>query len=106
MVIVRTDYLLQVSVQGQYWDSTETSNGRGGGQVGDFVARVFDTATYTELARVRHDGLVRSVAFSPDGTRLATASWDGTARLFDTATYTELARLDFDDGVRSAGSGS
>ncbi len=46
------------------------------------------------LARLDHDGWVYAVAFSPDGTRVATASSDRTARVFDAATGTELARLD------------
>jgi WD40 repeat protein len=32
-----------------------------------------------------HDGPAVAVAFSPDGTRLATASWDSTARVVDAA---------------------
>ncbi|MFM7249230.1 MAG: WD40 repeat domain-containing protein, partial [Planctomycetaceae bacterium] len=40
-----------------------------------------------------HDRAVQSVAFSPDGTRLATGSWDRTARLWDVATGKELAVL-------------
>jgi WD40 repeat protein len=39
-------------------------------------------------------GEVYAVAFTPDGTRVATASADKSARVFDAATGHELARLD------------
>ncbi|HEX5836593.1 MAG TPA: BTAD domain-containing putative transcriptional regulator, partial [Anaerolineales bacterium] len=43
---------------------------------------------------VQHDDIVEDVAYSPDGTRLATASDDGTARVWDAATGEELLNLE------------
>jgi WD40 repeat protein len=40
-----------------------------------------------------HDSQTVAVAFSPDGTRIATASWDGTAKIADAASGKELHHL-------------
>ena len=37
-----------------------------------------------------HENSVATVAFSPDGARVLTGSWDGTARLWDTIVGKEL----------------
>jgi WD40 repeat protein/DNA-binding SARP family transcriptional activator/class 3 adenylate cyclase len=50
---------------------------------GGQVARVWDSATGEELHRIWHRLDVNSVAFSPDGEYLVTASWDGTAKIVD-----------------------
>jgi len=46
-------------------------------------ARAADAAPRVRLA---HQGAVTAAAFSPDGTRVVTASWDNTARVWDART--------------------
>jgi hypothetical protein len=50
-----------------------------------------------QISRLDHDGSVNAVAFSPDGTRVATGSGDmsgsGSARVFDAATGAEISQI-------------
>lgn len=67
---------------------------------GDLAGHLWDTATGKKLRTFAGNlGTVNSVAFSPDGNQLLTASSDGMARLWDTASGRELCRLmSFSDG--------
>ena len=57
-------------------------------------ARVWDAATRKTIAVLSgHEGLVGSAAFSPDGSRVVTASDDKTARVWDAATGSAIAVL-------------
>jgi WD40 repeat protein len=58
------------------------------------TGRVWDAATGAALATLSgHEDSVYPAAFSPDGTRIVTASSDNTARVWDAATGTVLATL-------------
>jgi WD40 repeat protein len=63
--------------------------------------QLWEMATGRPLARMESGPMVFSLAFSPDGTWLATGSLDKTARLWDTATGRELARMEHGDGVQA-----
>ncbi len=54
-------------------------------------ARIWDVASGRETApSLPHDGVVVDAAFSPDGRRVVTASFDNTARVWDASTGTPL----------------
>ena len=62
--------------------------------------KIWDSATGKELFALKgHAGMVTSVAFSPDGQRLASASWDQTVKIWDSATGKELFALKGHAGV-------
>ena len=74
----------------------------GGHGIGDHTARLWDAASGKALGMLAgHTDQVWSAAFSPDGTRVVTASDDNTARLWDAATGKRSRTA----GHRSADSG-
>ena len=51
------------------------------------AAQVYDVGTGKPVTPLlRHEGPISSLAFSPDGHRVATGSWDTTARVWDAST--------------------
>jgi WD40 repeat protein len=66
---------------------------------GDIAIRHAIRRTPIQLCRLDQEGPVIAVAFSPDGTRLATGSEDGSARVLNAATRAELCRLDHEGPV-------
>jgi len=55
---------------------------------------VWDAATGASVAELKgHTSNVNSAEFSPDGTRIVTASWDQTSRVWDAATGASVAEL-------------
>jgi WD40 repeat protein len=64
------------------------------GMAGGAPSGVWDIANGAKLFElVGHTGSVTDIAFSPDGTRIATASNDRTAKVWDATTGTLLLTL-------------
>ena len=62
------------------------------------LARVVSNTNWS-LAFRAGEAAVHTAAFSPDGTRIVTASWDKTARVWDAATAKEIAVLRGHEGI-------
>ena len=62
---------------------------------------VYENETFMPLIEAgrTEENVVWSPAFSPDGTRVMTASWDGVARLWDAASGEMVAALEGHEGM-------
>jgi WD40 repeat protein len=81
---------LKVAVHAARLD-LKLSSGRGGPSVA--LAGLAAAFTNHRLVLRGHEGSLFSAAFSPDGTRIVTASSDKTARIWDAASGEEIAAL-------------
>ena len=90
------------SVQSLAWSNSGDRLASGSGRdkvlpngVGENETYIWDVDTATVLVRlVGHRDSVLGIAWSPDDSRIATASDDRTARVWDPATGEELVRLE------------
>jgi WD40 repeat protein len=65
-----------------------------GRRFGNWIVRLYDCTTGTLKRSLEgHTNLVTGCAFSPDGTRLVSSSFDDTARIWDIATGKTLVTL-------------
>ncbi len=56
--------------------------------------RLWDVGSGTELMVLNgHEDIVESTVFSPDGSQIASGSWDKSIRIWDAVNGTELAAL-------------
>ena len=64
-------------------------------RVSDGTVKLWDVETHENIATLEgHTNTVYSVSFSPDGTTIASGSFDDTVKLWDVATRTNIATLE------------
>ncbi len=66
---------------------------------GDSVAHVWNVETGRLVLSLKHDSAVAAVAFSGDGTKLATGAYDGTARVWELPAGSEVQRASVSGGA-------
>ncbi len=77
-----------------------SGEGEGGGSGRPGTVKLWDVATRQNIATLEgHSGSVESVSFSPDGSTLASGSWDDTIKLWDVATRRNIATLEGHSGL-------
>ncbi|XZE56897.1 hypothetical protein SH139x_003948 [Planctomycetaceae bacterium SH139] len=67
------------------------------------TVRVWDLSDRTEGYTIKATGLVRAIAFSPDGRRLLTGDFAGTLKLWDVVSGREVLELNHPEPIMDAG---
>lgn len=95
---------LALSPDGKYVAAGHFTNTGGGGNQGPGTLRLWDVAKGEEIRAFNgHTAPITSVAFSPDGKKILTSSFDRTLRLWDTEKGKELKRFEgHTDGIEAA----
>jgi WD40 repeat protein/tRNA A-37 threonylcarbamoyl transferase component Bud32 len=100
----QTAYVASINLAQRAWEEAnmervrqllaETAREEGGGSLRGFEWHYLNRLAHLELLTCHgHAGLVWSVAFSRDGRRLASASYDGTVKVWETAEGKEMFTL-------------
>jgi len=87
-----SDYARQVLLAVESLRHKETADG-------DLALRSSMALLARPLAQLDHNSSVQAVAFSPDGTKVLTGSFDKTARIWDVTTGLEVHKLNHDGTV-------
>jgi WD40 repeat protein len=66
---------------------------------GEKFAHVWNVDTGRQILELKHDSSVAAVAFSADGAKLGTGSYDGTARVWELPSGSELERVSHAGGA-------
>ncbi|MBN8628250.1 MAG: protein kinase [Planctomycetes bacterium] len=86
--------LLDLAGRGdQVWSAKFSTDAERILTVGGDGAKLWDVATGEELQDYHPHGAIAAVAYSPDGTRLATGSWDHSIKIWDAASRRAVIKI-------------
>lgn len=89
------------SFDGKYIVSGGCDDQTRDGYCKESLVRVWDISSGKEIISMKQSGIVTSVAFSPNGRRIVSASTDDTARVWDIASGEEIYRIKHDKYMAS-----
>ncbi len=84
------------AASGHMWSAAFSPDGRQIVTTDDACARIWDARTNGLLFTLRHGDTVYHAVYSADGTRIVTASGDGTVKIWDAASGARLRELTHD----------